>query len=217
VVVVEHSSDLLNGLSYKTNNADAFNSILIRMLSRLIFILLVLSASGCASTSEYGLPFEGRLDNKPLRIERDFAAYQFSWSRSFHEHYVVKIQRTKEGGNLEVRTFDVKSGKLAITQRQLSSAEWVEFLRFVHAAKFWVSVNPSFRTFQDHELTCQSQLKDAPCRILVTADGAEWLMEGSHDGRYHWLSDNSPRSGVLFELGLHMLKLADVQYRGPLY
>jgi hypothetical protein len=182
-----------------------------------LLLVVAFGAYGCASFHDCCEPrLERPLLDKPLSISEHQAIYRFSWFRSFNEPYVVRIERTKRGAEATVRT--VMNGRLEISQRHLSELEWKQFLEFVYNVGFWAAANPTIVKFQNEDLECQSRrTKLSLCEITVTADGASWTVESTHDGHYHWLSDNSPSSGALYELGLHMLQIADVRFHGPVY
>jgi hypothetical protein len=156
------------------------------------------------------------LEDKRLSLSDNQTTYRFTWLRSFNEPYVVRIDRTESGAEITVRT--LLNRRVEVARHAISEAEWKDFLAFIYRIGFWTAVDPSLQKFQNEDLECQTRRNKRPlCEITVTADGAEWSVEAVHDGHYHSLTDNSPQSGALYEIGVHMLEVAHVHFHGKLY
>lgn len=103
-------------------------------------------------------------------------AYRFIWIRSFHPPLAVRIVRAPAGILLAVRetegTGQYPSGADADLQiRELSPAQWHCLKALLVATRFW-----------DMPSTDKSG----------GLDGAEWIVEGIHNGKYHIVERWSP-------------------------
>jgi len=43
---------------------------------------------------------------------------------------------------------------------------------------------------------------------IVVTDGVMWILEVYHDGRYHFINENWPQSGVLRDVGVLLISLS---------
>ena len=114
-------------------------------------------------------------------------SYRFVWLRTFHHPVAVRLDIMSDGtGKLTVKIANgaggYKPGKLientspSVTQKQTD-----KFLEQVKDAGFW-------------ELS--SYEKTSGC------DGAEWIIEGVKDGKYHVVNRWTPGKGPVRELGM---------------
>jgi hypothetical protein len=114
-------------------------------------------------------------------------SYRFVWLRTFHHPVAVRLDIMSDGtGTLTVKIANgaggYKPGKLiknttaSVTQQQTD-----KFLGQVRDAGFWEL--PSFE-------------KTSGC------DGAEWIIEGVKDGKYHVVNRWTPSTGPVRELGM---------------
>lgn len=114
-------------------------------------------------------------------------SYRFVWLRTFHHPVAVRLGIMSDGtGKLTVKIANgaggYKPGKLienttaALTQKQTD-----KFLEQVRDVGFWEL--PSFE-------------KTSGC------DGAEWIIEGVKDGKYHVVDRWTPSKGPIRELGM---------------
>ena len=121
--------------------------------------------------------------------------YRFLWLRSFHHPVFVRVERygrykteifTKElngaGGYEPGKSW--RSGKFSISEE-----EWEEFSRLLEKADYWKmsSENEDFGN-----------------------DGAQWILEGVKDLRYHVVDRWSPREGAYREACVYLLKISGV-------
>lgn len=131
------------------------------------------------------------LDNSGESTE----TYRFLWLRSFHHPIFVRVERynrynikifTKEldgaGGYQPGKPF--RSGEFEIYEN-----EWNEFLALLDKADFW---------------KMSSENED------LGPDGAQWILEGVKESRYHVVDRWSPRKGEYREACIYLLKLSGV-------
>ncbi len=114
-------------------------------------------------------------------------SYRFVWLRTFHHPLAVRLDIMSDGrGKLTVKiangTGGYKPGTLienttaSVTQQQTG-----KFLEQVRDARFWEL--PSFEKTSGR-------------------DGAEWIIEGVKNGKYHVVNRWTPSEGPVHELGM---------------
>ena len=115
-------------------------------------------------------------------------SYRFLWLRSFHNPIAVRISVNTDGTSL--LTWKMTSGAtgragklIQDTAFTLDSAQTSLFLEKVERSNFW---------------KLPSVLED---RGL---DGAQWIIEGMRDGKYHIVDRWSPKDGEIRALGIFM-------------
>lgn len=125
----------------------------------------------------------------------DFA-YRFLWIRTFHHPIAVRIQ--KSGGSTVLHALELDGaggyewGKTAReVKRELSPTEVEAVTAKLKKAKFW-------------EL-------DSDPMGAGGLDGATWVLEGSHNGKWHRVRLWSPKSARFREACLLFLQLADMK------
>lgn len=123
-------------------------------------------------------------------------AYRFTWLRTFDNPIAVRVEVYDDGsGKLLLKRTDGKGGyepgKLVLDQSVvLSKNEALELLRRVDDCKFW----------------------KLPIREdKFGKDGAQWIIEGIKNQKYHIVDRWSPRSGCIKELGLYFIKLSGME------
>jgi hypothetical protein len=135
-----------------------------------------------------------------LRFQsRQNETYRFLWLRSFDNPIVVRIHRSKSSIYLVTKQLDGDGGHhpgklIANRTRSLSSAEWDEFTKQLEQSSYW---------------TLPADIGD------IGNDGAQWILEGAKDGRYHVVDRWSPkddgyRRACSYLLELSGLKLGNV-------
>lgn len=102
--------------------------------------------------------------------------YRFLWLRSFDSPIVVRIWRSESNVYLVAKQLDGDGGKspaqMAVNRtRSLSSTEWDEFVKHLEESSFW---------------TLSTDIGD------IGNDGAQWVLEGAREGRYHVVDRWSP-------------------------
>ncbi len=155
---------------------------------------------GALSESDQADSFKARWYSDQLRAleepslieeakDPSLQSYRFLWLRTFHHPVVVRLDITADGtGKLTVKIADgaggYKPGKLIKnTSSSVATEETNRFLEQIKNAGFW-------------ELS--SYEKTSGC------DGAEWIIEGVKDGKYHVVNRWSPRNGPVRDLGMRL-------------
>ena len=114
-------------------------------------------------------------------------SYRFLWLRSFHNPIAVRLDVMADGtGRITVKVANgaggYKPGKLIKnTSRSMAQEKTDKFLEQIKEAGFWKI--PSYeKTFG--------------------FDGAQWIIEGVKDGKYHVVDRWTPSKGPIRELGM---------------
>lgn len=123
--------------------------------------------------------------------------YRFLWLRTFHQpiairvwsmngrHFLVAKQLSGQGG------YD--TGRIVINRiRTLSNADWEQLTNLLAEISFWnLPTDEGPRTGRD---------------------GAQWILEGLHDGKYH-ITDRWSAKEKYREVCLYFLKLSGLRVR----
>ena len=120
--------------------------------------------------------------------------YRFLWLRSFDNPIAVRVERSDRGINLFMKELSGSGGYdpgeiilnrfIALDQR-----EWCGFMEKLEQADYW---NLPLEEHDDGN------------------DGAQWILEGVREGRYHAVDRWSPRDGEFREACIYLLELAQV-------
>ncbi|HXQ74218.1 MAG TPA: hypothetical protein VN844_27185 [Pyrinomonadaceae bacterium] len=136
----------------------------------------------------------GAMDEAPLSFpdEQVRESYRFLWLRSFHHPVGVRLWKTEMDQFITVNELSGAGGyepgtSILKSQRRLSQSEWDAFKRLLEYSCYW------------------EQPTDADDAGL---DGAQWLLEGFREGRYHLVVRWTPQKGSFREACLYMLKLS---------
>ena len=149
----------------------------------------------------YGKHLKAMGEDSLLYISsRNVESYRFLWLRTFHHPIFVRVERIQHEPNanefvLFSKELDgaggYKPGKLFNeTGRVLTEKQWCEFMNLLEKANYW-------------------KLPTAE-KSLGGHDGAEWIMEGVKDNRYHIVERWSPDKGEYREGCIYLLKLSGV-------
>ncbi len=120
--------------------------------------------------------------------------YRFLWLRSFRHPVAIRLDILPDGmGLLTAKMASGADGheetKLVLNDEQQLTKKQVDwFLRVVEKEGFW-----DLKAF-DHS--------------VMGADGAEWIIEGAKEGRYHVVDRWSPEKGPVYSLGMAMLRMS---------
>jgi hypothetical protein len=120
-------------------------------------------------------------------------SYRFLWLRSFHHPVSVRLEVAKDGSaKLILKVLSGAGGYapghiiedriLHISQESVS-----HFLALLDKAEFW-----------------DSPTEEQENADVVSLDGAQWILEGAKDGRYHVLDRWSPENGPYREAALFL-------------
>ena len=124
-------------------------------------------------------------------------SYRFLWLRSFHHPIAIRVDIQADGS--ATLTTKIASGaggyppgKLSATStRLLTKDETQKLMAHINASGFWQL--PSYE------------------RDRAGADGSEWVVEAAVHGKYHLVSEWSPKNGPIRDLGdMFLFELAKV-------
>jgi hypothetical protein len=123
-------------------------------------------------------------------LENEDESYRFLWLRSFHEPIAIHVWRKGVGHFITVKRLNGRGGYAPGTfnlywARSLSENDWDAFMMHLEHSEYW-----SMSTKDDRMLT----------------DGAQWIMEGYREGRYHVVDRQSPDAGAYRDACLHLLR-----------
>lgn len=121
-------------------------------------------------------------------------SYRFLWLRTFHHPVAVRVWRSGDSRFLNVKQLSgaggYEPGRLITNQtRQLTNAEWDGFVSLLDRSCYW---------------QLPAEIDD------MGNDGAQWILEGVSEGRYHVVDRWTPRSGDFREVCLYLLKLSNL-------
>ena len=135
-----------------------------------------------------------------LSEDHSVHAYRFLWLRTFHQPVTVRLDVSSDGaGLLTAKVTDgrggYESGKIVFDETTPLLADQVNgFLAQTERLQFW-------------SLPTRDEGKG------VGLDGAQWIMEGVQNGRYHLLDRHSPSDEKFRETALTLTRLANVIIR----
>jgi hypothetical protein len=135
------------------------------------------------------------MDEGPLcSRSNEEESYRFLWLRSFDHPIAIRVQRF--GSNrlvvvkeLERSRSDEVAGNLKTFSFPLSDEEWNLITLNLDHACFW-------------------QMPTS--KEIMMNDGAQWIMEGYREGRYHVVDRQSPEDGAYRDACLYLLRAAHV-------
>ncbi len=117
--------------------------------------------------------------------------YRFFWLRSFHHPIFVRIEKRNSKIKLFTKELDgtgssepvriLKSKEISLTEE-----DFLKFLDLINRANFW----------------------QMPTSSKMGRDGAQWILEGVKDNRYHIVDRWSPEKGDFREACIYLLKLS---------
>ena len=128
--------------------------------------------------------------------DNSLVAYRFLWFRTFHNPIAIRLIIHLDGtGSLTGKMTNGKGGynpgNLALNEsHELTKAQVVEFLGLLRRASFWSA--PS---------------EDGAGGL----DGAQWVLEGVEDGRYHIVDRWSPKKSDFQDVCLFLFKQSKIR------
>jgi len=142
----------------------------------------------------YGKHLAAMGESSLLDIDNaDTESYRFLWLRSFHHPISVRIERRGYTFGLKAVELDGSGGYEPGKIRQtddvvIYSDQWCRFTSLLDEAKFWEQPTSS-----DSSLGW---------------DGAQWILEGVNDERYHIVHRWSPTADTFREACMYLLELS---------
>jgi len=141
------------------------------------------------------------MNEPPLgTIDNEDEAYRFLWLRTFHNPVVIHIWRTGDRHVMVVKRLNGRGGYDPGSfdlywKLPLSENDWDAFIMHLEHSEFW--------------------LMPAPEPGMMAMDGAQWVMEGYRDGRYHVVDRQSPAPSAYADAGLYLLRLSGLLAETP--
>lgn len=119
--------------------------------------------------------------------------YRFLWLRTFHHPIFVRIEKRDNSIQLFSKEFDGRANgytgkELRNEKRILNEQQWCNFLSLLEKSEYW----------------------KIPTDYTMGRDGANWILEGVKDGRYHVVNRWSPENHEYREACIYLLKLSGV-------
>ena len=145
----------------------------------------------------YGKHLKAMREPSLLKESRsETEVYRFLWLRSFHNPIAVRVDRNGSNVNLVVKKLSgaggYDPGKLIVSKNlRLDQGQWCEFMGMLERAKYW-----------------NEPLDDANGAHI---DGAQWILEGVREGRYHAVDRWTPDDGAFREACVYLLELGGVE------
>lgn len=122
--------------------------------------------------------------------------YRFLWLRTFRHPIFVRVERRQNEFKLFTKELNGAGGYeprevLRDESRNLDQTEWCEFLKLLEQANYWA---------------LSTDLSDDSGN-----DGAQWILEGVKENRYHVVDRWTPRTGEYRAACLYLLRLSGVE------
>ncbi|MGD9631118.1 MAG: hypothetical protein AB7V18_17920 [Pyrinomonadaceae bacterium] len=141
----------------------------------------------------YGKHLRAMEEPSLLDVENpDTETYRFLWLRSFNHPISVRVERI--GYSFRLKSVELSGtggydpGKIIRTDDvEIFSDQWCQFTSLIDKTRFW-----------------EKATSDSP----IGRDGAQWILEGVNDERYHIVNRWSPRDETLREACIYLLKLS---------
>ena len=124
--------------------------------------------------------------------EEKTEVYRFLWLRSFHHPIFVRIEKRDNliqlfSKELDGRANAYNPGKVLRKEHKiLTEQQWCNFSSLLEKSEYW----------------------KMPADYTMGRDGANWILEGVKDGRYHVVNRWSPENDEYREACIYLLKLS---------
>ncbi len=142
----------------------------------------------------YGEHLKAAGENSLLNIsDKDLEVYRFTWLRTFNHPVIVRIEKRKDKIKVFFKELSgaggYEPGKIfAENSIFLDGEDWCDLIGSLNDADFW-------------KLSSSDEERRG-------TDGAQWIIEGVKDNRYHVVDRWSPTKSAYREVGLHFLRLS---------
>lgn len=123
-------------------------------------------------------------------LENEDESYRFLWLRTFHRPVAIHVWRAGDRHFLVLKRLNGRGGYAPGTSdlywaRSLSENDWDAFMLHLEHSAYWLMPTEDDRMFQD---------------------GAQWILEGYREGRYHVVDRQSPDSGAYRDACMYLLR-----------
>lgn len=193
VAMVDQRSSCFPGLSVRVLKSSA---------QREFFPAVALSESPWSARfldGWYSRNFEA-MNELPLpALENEDESYRFLWLRTFHKPVAIHVWRAGVRHFMIVKRLNGRSGYNPgrfdlYWSQSLSENEWDAFILHLEHSQYWL-----MPTEND----------------LLMFDGAQWIMEGYREGRYHVVDRQSPESGAYRDACMYLLRQSGLLAETP--
>ena len=142
----------------------------------------------------YGSHLRAMGEKSLLAANQTAETYRFLWLRTFHHPIFVRIERRDDEINLFTKELDGAGGYepgkvLRSNKLSIKPEDFCKFLKLLEEANYW-----NLPIDNDD----------------MGNDGAQWVLEGVRNGRYHAVDRWTPQTGEFREACLFLLKLSGV-------
>ena len=132
-------------------------------------------------------------------LENEDESYRFLWLRAFHRPVAVHVWRTGERHFMVVKRLSGRGGYDPggfdlYWAHSLSENEWDAFMLHLEHSQYWL-----MPTLDE----------------LMSEDGAQWIMEGYREGRYHVVDRQSPEAGPYHDACMYLLRQSGLLAETP--
>lgn len=120
--------------------------------------------------------------------------YRFLWLRTFHHPIFVRVERKGNSIRLSSKESNGAGGYepgkiIRTTNIILNESQWCEFLSIVEKSKYW-------------QMPSEKQ--------VAGVDGAQWILEGVKEGRYHIVDRFMPQKDNYEQACIYLLELSGI-------
>lgn len=184
VVMVEQRSSCFPGLSVRFLKTDAQTQF---------FPPAALSESAWNARflkGWYSSQLEAMNELPLAALQSEDESYRFLWLRTFHKPVAIHVWRAGERHFIIVKRLNGRGGYDPgrfdlYWSHSLSEDEWEAFMLHLEHSQYWLMPTENDR---------------------ILNDGAEWIMEGYREGRYHVVDRQSPDPGAYRDACMYLLR-----------
>lgn len=138
------------------------------------------------------------MDEPVLKDIQNGEVYRFTWLRTFHNPITIRLTKKENEINLTWKQCDgaggYSPGKLTIDKsKKLSQNDWETFLNMLREIDYW-----NLPTNEPDVMGC---------------DGAQWILEGVNEGRYHVVDRWTPRNTDFSKVCMYLLDLTNLKIK----
>ncbi|HKG59026.1 MAG TPA: hypothetical protein VKB05_04540 [Pyrinomonadaceae bacterium] len=117
-------------------------------------------------------------------------SYRFLWLRAFHKPVAIHVWRTGMRHFIVVKRLNGRGGYDPgrfdlYWSHSLSENEWDSFMLHLEHSQYWLMPTEDDR---------------------IMFDGAQWILEGYREGRYHIVDRQSPDTGAYHDACMYLLR-----------
>jgi len=171
------------------------------------------------SMDQWYSQFLAQFQERPIKeYDSHNRVYRFLWLRSFHHPICIRVffNHSGDGGVISAKELDGGDvygapigQKIKDQQWSLSGPQAKALQKQIEAAGFWTLPVYDNGTAPLHAIRKTGQ------GFPVCFDGAQWVLEGWQNGKYHMARRWSPADGPVRNLGVTLLKCVDLYPPSP--